>query len=130
MFVVALAVAVLIVFLARVAYEPRSFGNSVLLGLALALGALAIAQRLADTPGPPAHRLLLLLALAVALGPLAVGCYLVINGITMAVRERLRPANLLSLAAGLGVFAVIALDLLADRVGDVTLSLFAGSCPG
>jgi uncharacterized SAM-binding protein YcdF (DUF218 family) len=127
-FVVGLAVAVFIVFLARVAYEARSFGNAVLLGLALALGALAVAERLAHTPGPPAHLLFLMLAVAVVLGPLAVGCYLVINGITMAVRESLRPANLLSLAAGLGAFGVITLDLLADRVGEVTLSLFCTVC--
>jgi uncharacterized SAM-binding protein YcdF (DUF218 family) len=127
-FVVGLAVAVFLVFLARVAYEPRSFGNAVLLGLALALGALAVAERLALTPGPPAHLLLLLLASAVALGPLAVGGYLVINGITMALRESLRLANLLSLGAGLGVFAVIALDVLAERVGEVSLSLFSTVC--
>jgi uncharacterized SAM-binding protein YcdF (DUF218 family) len=123
-----LAVAVFILFLACVRYEPRSFGNAVLLGLALALGALFLAERLAHTPGPAAHLLLLLLAAAVALGPFVVGCFLVVNGITMAVRESPRPANLLSLVAGLGVFGVIALDMLADRVGEVPLSLFSTVC--
>src|SRR5262249_14214541 len=47
-----------------------------------------------------------------------------INGITMARREGLRPANLLSLLAGLGVLMVIGLDFAADRAGSLKLSLF------
>jgi uncharacterized SAM-binding protein YcdF (DUF218 family) len=123
-----LAVAVFIVFLACVRYEPRSFRNAVLLGLALALGALFLAERLVHTPGGPARLLLLALLLGMSLGPFAVGCYLVVNGITMALRESLRLANLLSLVAGLGVFGVIALNLLADRVGELSLSLFSTVC--
>jgi uncharacterized SAM-binding protein YcdF (DUF218 family) len=123
-----LAVAVFILFLACVRYEPRSFGNAVLLGLALALGALFLAERLVHTPGEPSRLLLLALLLAVSLGPFAIGCYFVVNGITMVLRESLRPANLLSLVAGLGVFGVIALNLLADRVGELSLSLFSTVC--
>ena len=62
-----LAGLVLLVFLAGVVREPRAFGNAVLLGLALALGALGLAERLADTPGRAGHLLLLALLLAVAL---------------------------------------------------------------
>jgi len=127
-FVARVAVAVFLVFLVRVAYEPRSFGNAVLLGLALALGALALAERLVHRAGAFAHLLLFALLLSVALGPFLVGCYLVFNGITMVRRERPRPANLLSLAAGLAVFGLIALDVAADRVGELSLSLFATVC--
>jgi uncharacterized SAM-binding protein YcdF (DUF218 family) len=120
-----LAVVVFLVFLAGVIREPRSFGNAVLLGLALALGALGAAEHLAGAPGRPAHLLLLLLLLAVALGPLFIGCFLVANGVTMIRRESLRPANLLSLLAGAAVFLVIGLDVAAERTEDLKLSLFA-----
>jgi uncharacterized SAM-binding protein YcdF (DUF218 family) len=124
-FTLGVAAAVFVLFLAGVAREPRSFGNAVLLGLALALGALGLAQRLADEPGRPAHLVLLLLLLVVALGPFLIGCFLLANGVVMIWRESLRPANLLSLVAGAAIFVVIGLDVAAERVGDVKLSLFA-----
>jgi uncharacterized SAM-binding protein YcdF (DUF218 family) len=120
-----LAVVVFVVFLAGVIREPRSCGNAVLLGLALALGALGFAERLAGAPGRPAHLLLVLLLLAVALGPFLVGCFLVANGVTMIRRESPRLPNLLSLLAGVAVFLVIGLDIAAERTEDVQLSLFA-----
>jgi uncharacterized SAM-binding protein YcdF (DUF218 family) len=120
-----LAVAVFAVFLLGVAREPRSFGNAVLLGLALALGALGFVQRLAGAPGRPEHLLLVLVLLAVAVGPFLAGCILVANGVVMIRKESLRPGNLLSLAAGCAIFVVIGLDVLADRTADVKLSLFA-----
>ncbi len=112
-------------FAAGVAREPRSFGNAVLLGLALALGALGLAEHLAHTPGRAAHLLLWALLLAVAFGPVLVAGFLVVNGVTMIRREPLRPVTLLSLLAGLSVFLVIGLDVAAERAGDLKLSLFA-----
>ena len=120
-----LAGLVFAAFVVRVIVEPRSFGNAVLLGLALALGALGVVQRLAGAPGRPAHLLLVLLLLAVAVGPLLIGGVLLANGVTMIRRESFRPANLLSLLAGTAIFVVIGLDVVADRAGDVELSLFA-----
>jgi uncharacterized SAM-binding protein YcdF (DUF218 family) len=120
-----LAALVFVVFLAGVIREPRSFGNAVLLGLALALGALGLAERLADVPGRQAHLLLWAVLLAVALGPFLVACFLVANGVTMIRREPLRPMTLLSLLAGVAVLLVIGLDIAADRAGDLRLSLFA-----
>ncbi len=125
MFALELAVVVFAVFLAGVAREPRSFGNAVLLGLALALAALGVAERLVAAPPPAGRLLLVLLVLAVALGPFLIGCFLVANGVTMIRRESLRPANLLSLLAGAAVFLVIGLDVAAERTESVQLSLFA-----
>ena len=125
MFALELAVVVFAVFLAGVAREPRSFGNAVLLGLALALAALGVAERLVAAPPPAGRLLLVLLVLAVALGPFLIGCFLVANGVTMIRRESLRPANLLSLLAGAAVFLVIGLDVAAERAESVQLSLFA-----
>jgi len=119
-----LAAVALAVFVAGVLRDPRSFSNAVFLGLGLALGALGAAERLADTPDRTARLLLLALGLAVALGPFMVGGYLVLNGITMARRESARPGNLLSLAAGIGVFALIGLMFATVTVRSRDLSLF------
>jgi uncharacterized SAM-binding protein YcdF (DUF218 family) len=124
-FTFGLAAVVFVVFLAGVVREPRSFGNAVLLGLALALGALGLTERLAGAPGRPEHLLLFALLLAVAFGPFLIGCFLLANGIMMIRRESLRPGNLLSLLAGAVIFIVIGLDIVADRAGDVRLSLLA-----
>jgi len=125
--VVALGLAGLVfaAFVARVIVEPRSFGNAVLLGLSLALGALGLVEHLAGTPGRPAHLLLVMLLLAVAVGPLLIGGVLLANGVTMIRRESFRPGNLLSLLAGAAIIATIGLDVVADRAGDVELSLFS-----
>jgi uncharacterized SAM-binding protein YcdF (DUF218 family) len=124
-FTLAVAVAAFMLFLGGLVRDPRSFSNAVFLGLALALGSLAVAERLADMPGPLGRLLLLGLVLLVALGPFAVACYLVANGVTMARRESLRPANLLSLAAGVGILAVVGLNLAADRTGNAKLGLLS-----
>jgi uncharacterized SAM-binding protein YcdF (DUF218 family) len=125
--VIALGLAVLafLAFLISMVQDPRSFRNAVFLGLALALGALGAAERLAAMPGRPERLLLLGLVLLVVLGPFLVACYLVGNGVTMARRESLRPANLLPLLAGLAILAVIGLDLVADRTGNRKLGLLA-----
>jgi uncharacterized SAM-binding protein YcdF (DUF218 family) len=120
------AAAVFVVFLVGVIRDPRSFSNAVLLGLALAFGALGLAELLADTPGRSARLLLFLLALVVAAGPFLAAGYLVVNGITMARRERLRPANLLPLAVGFGILAVIGLTLTASRLDSVKVTLLTG----
>jgi uncharacterized SAM-binding protein YcdF (DUF218 family) len=119
-----LAVVAFFVFLAGVAREARSFGNAVLLGLSLALGALGLAQHLAREPGQPAHLLLLALLLAVAVGPFLIGCFLLANGVIMVKREGLRAVNLLSLLAGGAAIAAIGLDVAADQADDLKLSLF------
>lgn len=125
MIALGLAGLVFLVFAARVVVEPRSFGNAVLLGMALALGALGLVESLVRMPGRPAHLLLVLILLAVAVGPLLLGGFLLANGVTMIRRESARPGNLLSLAAGAAIFVVIGLDVAADRAGDHELSLFA-----
>jgi uncharacterized SAM-binding protein YcdF (DUF218 family) len=119
-----LAALALILFVAGVLRDPRSFSNAVFLGLGLALGALGAAHRLADTSGTVARLLALALGLLVAFGPVLVASYLVLNGITMVRRESFRPANLLSLLAGLGIFGLIGLMIatLLARSPDLTVS--------
>jgi uncharacterized SAM-binding protein YcdF (DUF218 family) len=125
-FVLEVAAVALVLFVVGVIRDSRSFSNAVFLGLGLALGALGFAERLADTPGRPARLLILALLLLMVLGPLLTAGYLVVNGITVTRREGVRPATLLSLLAGLAIFAVIALDVAADRAGSAKLSLLTG----
>ena len=125
MFTLELAIVAFAVFLLATLREPRSFANAVLLGLALALGALSLAERLVDVPGPLGHLLRLALLLGIALGPFLIACFLLANGVMMIRRESLRPANLLSLLAGAAVFLVIGLNVVAERAENVKLSLLA-----
>ena len=120
-----LAALAFLAFLVSMLADSRSFRNAVFLGLALALGTLGLADRLADMPGRLGHLLLLGLLVLVALGPFIAACYLIGNGITMARRERTRLANLLPLAAGAGILVVIGLDIAAERTGSVKLGLLA-----
>ena len=117
--------AALAAFVVGMIRDTRSFSNAVFLGLALAFGALSFAERLAETPERSARLLLLALVLLVAAGPFVAAIYLMVNGITMLRREGARLANLLSLLAGLAVFAVLGLDFTADRAGSEKLSLFS-----
>lgn len=125
MFAFTLAAVVLVLFVLGVLRDRRSFSNAILLGMGLALLALGIADRLAHTHDRPARALLLAIVLLVALGPFVAASYFLQNGITMARREGARPANLLSLAAGIAIFAVIALAIAAEHAESTELSLFS-----
>jgi uncharacterized SAM-binding protein YcdF (DUF218 family) len=122
-FALGLAVAAFAVFVAGVAHDSRSFSNAVFLGLALALGALGCAERLAGTHDRAAHLVLLALVLLAVAGPFFAALYLVGNGVTMVRKEGVRPTTVLPLLAGLAILAVIALEAAADRVGSPRLSL-------
>jgi uncharacterized SAM-binding protein YcdF (DUF218 family) len=116
-------VAAFAVFVAGVAHDSRSFSNAVFLGLALALGALGCAERLAEPHDRAAHLVLLALVLLAVAGPFFAALYLVGNGVTMVRKEGVRPTTVLPLLAGLAILAVIALEVAADRVGSPRLSL-------
>jgi uncharacterized SAM-binding protein YcdF (DUF218 family) len=119
------AVVVLVLFAAGVLRDRRSFANAVLLGLALALLALGTAERLARAHDTISRLILLAVFALVALIPFLVAAYLVVNGVTMVRRESLRPANLVSLAVGLGILAVIGFRLATPLTGSGELVLSA-----
>jgi uncharacterized SAM-binding protein YcdF (DUF218 family) len=122
-----LAFAAGVLFCLGVLRDPRSFSNAVLLGLCLALGALGVVEHVVGSPHRVAARLLVLgLALLLALAPFLVAVYLVLNGIVMARRESIRPANMLSLLAGLGIFGLAGLMVVTIYVRDTELTLFSG----
>ena len=125
MFALELALAAFVVSVAGVIRDPRSFSNAVFLGLALALGALGCVERLARAPERSAHLLLLALVLLVAAGPFVAAIYLIVNGVTVTIREGVHPVNLLPLVTGLAIVIVMGLVVAADRAGSAQLSLFA-----
>jgi uncharacterized SAM-binding protein YcdF (DUF218 family) len=118
------ALVVSVLFVAGVFRDRRSFANAVLLGLALALLGLATAERLARADDVAGRLVLLAVFALVALLPFLVAVYLVVNGLMMVRRESLRPTNLLSLLAGLGILAVTGFWLAAPltRSGELALS--------
>src|SRR6266581_4318818 len=120
-----LAALALILFVAGVLRDPRSFSNAVFLGLGLALGTLGAVHRLADTSGIAARLVELAVGLLVAFGPVLVASYLVLNGITMARRESIRPANLLSLLAGICIFGLLGLMIATLLAQSADLTVFA-----
>jgi uncharacterized SAM-binding protein YcdF (DUF218 family) len=123
-FALELALAAFVVSVAGVIRDPRRFSNAVFLGLALALGALGCVERLARLPERSAHLLLLALVLLVAAGPVVAAIYLIVNGVTVTIREGVRPVNLLPLLTGLAIVVVMGLVVAADRAGSPQLSLF------
>jgi uncharacterized SAM-binding protein YcdF (DUF218 family) len=118
------ALVVCALFVAGVLRDRRSFANAVLLGLALALLGLAMAERLARTDDRASRLVLLAVFALVALLPFLAAAYLVVNGVTMVRRESLRPANLLSLLAGLVILAVTGFGVAVPltRSGELVLS--------
>jgi uncharacterized SAM-binding protein YcdF (DUF218 family) len=118
------AVAVLVLFMAGVLRDRRSFANAVLLGLGLALLALGTAERLARAHDLAARLVLLAIFAVMAIGPFVLAAYLVVNGVTMVRRESMRPANLLSLLAGVGILAVTGFEMATPlvRSDEFTLS--------
>jgi uncharacterized SAM-binding protein YcdF (DUF218 family) len=118
-----LAMVVFGVFVLGVWRDPRSFSNAVFLGLCLALaalGAVGAAHQLPGAPGDLARLLVVALGVLVVLGPFLVASYLVLNGITMVRRESMRLGNLLSLLAGIGMFALVGLvviDVVVIAIG-------------
>ena len=125
MFAFKAAIVILVLFAAGVLRDRRSFANAVLLGLALALLALGTAERLAMARDPASRLVLLAVFALVAVVPFLVAAYLVVNGVTMVRRESLRPANLLSLVAGLGILTVIGFRLATPLTGSGELVLSA-----
>ena len=125
MFAFQAAVVMLVLLVVGVMRDRRSFANAVLLGLVLALLALGTAERLARTDDAASRLVLLAVFALVAVVPFVVAAYLVVNGVTMVRREGMRPANLLSLLAGVGILVVTGLTLATPLVGSDDLALSA-----
>ncbi|MFD9722506.1 YdcF family protein [Streptomyces sp. NPDC059072] len=123
----ALAAVFFLAFAISAREDRRRFRNAVLFGLtfiSLSLGLLLQVDRL---PGWVAYPIVLIVFAVPTLGTLALGVFLVANGVTMIRREGGRPANLLSLLAGLGIFGMTALLFVVRRAGSHVLDGIVGT---
>ncbi|MEU9858499.1 YdcF family protein [Streptomyces sp. NPDC047974] len=89
--------------------DRRRFGNAVYLGLAVTFLGLGLLSAVDDLPPGLTETVLVLLLLVLGLGPLVLAGLLCANGVKMVRKEGRRPANLLSLLAGLGILGVLGL---------------------
>ncbi|MDK9496344.1 YdcF family protein [Streptomyces katrae] len=89
--------------------DRRRFSNAVLLGLTCITLAATLLFKVAALPAWAALTIFALAFTAPVLGTVAIGGFLIANGVTMIRKEGRRPANLLSMLAGLGIFGMIAL---------------------
>ncbi|WP_411105696.1 YdcF family protein [Streptomyces sp. cmx-4-9] len=123
----ALAALFFLAFCVSVRNDRRLFRNAVLLGLTFCTLSFALLLQIAALPGWAATAVMLLVFAVPTLGTLALGVFLLANGVTMVRKEGRSPGNLLSLAAGAAVLTLAALVLtLMDRGSHLLDSVLAG----
>ncbi|MFE9932819.1 YdcF family protein [Streptomyces sp. NPDC005533] len=123
----ALSALLFLAFCISVRRDRRRFSNAVLLGLTFLSACSALFLQVGRLPTWAAVTVAVLAFASPAFGILALGVFLVRNGVTMVRKEGLRPANLLSMLAGLAIFALIALLVLVGVVGSPVLGGIAGT---
>ncbi|MGV9264841.1 YdcF family protein [Kitasatospora sp. NPDC003701] len=107
--------------------DRRRFSNAVLLGIAVSFLALALLAELRKAPTLVVELAAVAIVLLPAIGTLALVGFLIANGLTMVRKEGRRPANLLSLLAGLGILSVITLLVAAVLTRSYRLGVLAGT---
>jgi uncharacterized SAM-binding protein YcdF (DUF218 family) len=107
----------LALFLVSFAYDRRLVRNGIYLLLALLFLVAGLLVTLASVSEWAAAIVLVALVLLFPLIILVLAVFLIANGVTMLRREGKRPANLLSLAAGVGIVAFVLLRMLANGTG-------------
>ncbi|MFB6810653.1 YdcF family protein [Streptomyces sp. NPDC056387] len=127
MFAFVPAALLFLLFCVSVREDRRRFRNAVLLGLTLICASIGLLLRIPDLPSPLDAIAVLVVLTVPTVGTLVLAGYLIRNGLTMVRKEGRRPTNLLSMAAGLGILALIALVLgVAGRGSRVADTLVAG----
>ncbi|MFD7664230.1 YdcF family protein [Streptomyces sp. NPDC059788] len=116
-----------VLFAIGVLRDRRRFSNAVYLGLTAVFLVPALLMQVQRMPTSAAVAVTVLILLLPTLGVLVLGVFLILNGVKMVRKEGRSLANLLSLLAGLGVFAVIALLIAAVGTGSRTLIVIAGT---
>ncbi|WP_316527628.1 YdcF family protein [Kitasatospora brasiliensis] len=107
--------------------DRRQFSNAVLLGITVSLLSLAVLAELKEAPSLVVEIVAVAIVLLPTLGTGALVWFLLANGLTMIRKEGRRPANLLSLLAGLGILGVIGLLIAAMLVHSRQLIALAGT---
>ncbi|MFI8517714.1 YdcF family protein [Streptomyces sp. NPDC085481] len=127
MFAYVVAAVFLLLFGAGVLRDRRRFGNAVYLGLAVTFLGLGLLAGLDDAPPGVAVTATVAVLLLLGLGPVVLAGLLCANGVKMVRKEGRRPANLLSLLAGLGMFGVMALMVAAVVTHSTALGIVVGT---
>ncbi|TCP41225.1 uncharacterized SAM-binding protein YcdF (DUF218 family) [Tamaricihabitans halophyticus] len=107
----------LLVFLVSFGRDQRKLRNGFYLFFALVFLAMGVLFVVASVSGAAAAFLLFVGVALASLSILAVAVFLICNGITMLRREGRRPANLLSLLAGIAMAAFVPVNFLIGRIG-------------
>ncbi|WP_329380053.1 YdcF family protein [Streptomyces sp. NBC_01351] len=107
--------------------DRRRFRNAVLFGLTFISLSVALLLQLDKVPNWVAYPIVLAVFAVPTLGTLALGVFLIGNGVTMVRKEGRRPANLLSMLAGLGIFGMIALLMVVQMAGSRVLDGIVGT---
>ncbi|MFD3532714.1 YdcF family protein [Streptomyces sp. NPDC058664] len=123
MFALAAAVFFLLLFGIGVLRDRRRFGNAVYLGLAVTFLGIGLLAEVDEAPPGVAETVMVVALLVLGLGPVVLAGLLCANGVKMIRKEGRRPANLLSLLAGLGMFGVMVLAVFAGTTGSWALTM-------
>jgi uncharacterized SAM-binding protein YcdF (DUF218 family) len=116
-----------LLFCVGVLRDRRRFGNAVNLGIAAVFGTAGLIVQLGEVSGRLRDAAALAVLLVLAAATLTAACFLVLNGWRTVRKEGLRPANMLSLLAGLGIFALVAFLVYSWVSGSRVLLVIAGT---
>ncbi|MCX5376250.1 YdcF family protein [Streptomyces sp. NBC_00091] len=107
--------------------DRRRFSNAVLFGLTFITFSGAMLLQLTALPPWAAIGIMVLAFALPTFGTMAIGVFLIANGVTMIRKEGRRPANLMSMLAGLGIFGMIALLIIVPQFHSTLLNGMAAT---
>ncbi|MGC7095188.1 YdcF family protein [Amycolatopsis lurida] len=119
------AAAFFLLFLVSFLRDRRKLRNGFYLFFALVFFAAGVLFLVASVSENAAAILLFSVLALIPLTVLALGVFLICNGVTMLRREGRRPANLLSLAAGIGIIAYVPVNFAVGQIGWKPLDVLA-----
>jgi len=116
-----------VLFVDSVMRDPRRFRNAIFLGITLSFLALGLLVGLSHSSAPARMLAVGVVALLPTLGLLTLVTFLILNGLTMLRKEGRTVANLLSLACGVGIVALVGLLVVAAMGGHHVLAALASA---
>ncbi|WP_370949387.1 YdcF family protein [Amycolatopsis sp. cg5] len=119
-----------VAFLVSFIHDRRRLRNGFYLFFALFFIAITLLSLLAAVSPDAAAWLIIVALVLFAVTVLALAVFLICNGITMLRREGRRPANVLSLLAGLGICALIVFNATVSQIGWAPLDTLRGCVNG
>ncbi|MGW1772794.1 YdcF family protein [Streptomyces sp. NPDC002104] len=111
------AVLFFVLFGVSVREDRRRFRNAVYLGLTFIFTSVGLLFQVGNLPRGLAELVILAVFVVPTVGTLALGVFLISNGLTMVRKEGRSPGNLLSFAAGVLIFLLITFVFVAADTG-------------